>query len=91
MAKEINFNGEGSYGFKVESKIKAHELDQILEVINVNFSSSKFQNKDLSGFIKNLSARQIPSRLKKLVEAEELVDLGGNPKFYALPHVDVSV
>lgn len=90
MAKEINFNGAGTYGFKVESKIKSDELDQLLEVINSNFPNSKFQNKDVSEFVKNLSARQIPSRLKKLVEAEELVDLGGNPKFYALPHVDVS-
>lgn len=90
MAKEINFNGVGTYGFKVESKIKSDELDQLLEVINTNFPNSKFQNKDVSEFVKNLSARQIPSRLKKLVEAEEIVDLGGNPKFYALPHVDVS-
>lgn len=92
MAKEINFNGTGSTfgGFKIESKIKTDELDQILAVIKSNFNTVKFQNKDVVQYIENLTARQVPSRLKKLVEANEIVDLGGNPKFYALPHVDVS-
>lgn len=83
MAKEINFNGTARLG---ESKIKTDELDMILNVIKENFAAGQqFKNKDLSELIKSLTARQIPSRLKKLVDDGSIVDCGGNPKSYSLP------
>lgn len=86
MAKEINFNSDGGStygGFKIESKIKTNELDQILEIAKTFFPISNFTNKDISQHITGLSARQIPSRLKKLVDAGEIIDCGGSPKSYS--------
>ena len=87
MAKEINFNNDGGStygGFKIESKIKVDELDEILTIAKEFFPMSQFTNKDISQHVKSLSARQIPSRLKKLVEAGEIVDCGGSPKSYSI-------
>jgi hypothetical protein len=66
------------------SKINDAELDRILEVIRLNFDATEFQNKDLSPLVQGLTARQVPSRIKKLVEAGHLADLGGSPKKYIL-------
>lgn len=66
------------------SKIKSSETDTVLLVIVERFGSTKFQNKDIAPYVKDLSARQIPSRLKKLVDAGKLADLGGTPKTYQL-------
>lgn len=83
MAKEINFDGVARM---VESKIKGDEIDLVLNTIKENFATGQqFKNKDLSDLIKSLTARQIPSRLKKLVEDGALVDCGGSPKSYSLP------
>lgn len=67
-----------------KSKIAVDELADILVVIKENFVDTTFQNKDLSPLIQNLSARQTPSRLKRLVESGQLEDLGGSPKSYKL-------
>jgi hypothetical protein len=66
------------------SKIKATEVDQVLDIIVKNFSGKEFKNKDLSPLVEGLTARQVPSRIKKLVDAGHLVDLGGSPKSYKL-------
>lgn len=68
----------------VESKIKTSEVDGIIDIIAANFDGIEFQNKDLSPLVKDLTARQIPSRLKRLVDAGKLQDLGGSPKKYKL-------
>ena len=84
---EVDFTGrpvEHRYGVPIESKIKTAEVDEVLIVITENFPDSEFQNKDLSPLIKTLTARQIPSRLKKLIESGELIDCGGSPKKYKL-------
>lgn len=65
-----------------KTKISADEIDRILSIIHANFAGVEFQNKDLAPLVQGLTARQIPSRLKRLVESEELVDLGGSPKRY---------
>lgn len=86
-SNEVDFTGrpvEHRYGVPIESKIKTSEVDEVLVVITENFPDSEFQNKDLSPLIKTLTARQIPSRLKKLIESGELVDCGGSPKKYKL-------
>lgn len=69
---------------KGKSKIKSEEMDTVLVVIVERFGKNQFQNKDIAPFVKDLSARQIPSRLKKLVEDGKLEDLGGSPKSYRL-------
>jgi hypothetical protein len=69
---------------KPKSKINDAELDRILAVIRKNFDATEFQNKDLSPLIDGLTARQVPSRIKKLVDAGLLTDLGGSPKKYIL-------
>jgi hypothetical protein len=66
------------------SKINDTQLDQILAVIRANFDATEFQNKDLSPLVQGLTARQVPSRIKKLVDAGHLTDLGGSPKKYIL-------
>lgn len=67
-----------------ESKVKDSEVEGIIAIIKANFNDSEFQNKDLSPLVVDLTARQIPSRLKKLVDAGKLQDLGGSPKKYKL-------
>ncbi len=69
---------------KKASKINDAELDRILAVIQKNFDATEFQNKDVSPFVEGLTPRQVPSRLKKLVDAGRLTDLGGSPKKYIL-------
>jgi hypothetical protein len=69
---------------KAVSKIKSEDLDLVLVRIAENFGTGSFQNKDIAPFITEFSSRQIPSRLKKLVDAGKLQDLGGAPKTYAL-------
>jgi hypothetical protein len=66
------------------SKINDAELHRILAVIRANFDATEFQNKDLSPLVQGLTARQVPSRIKKLVDAGHLTDLGGSPKKYIL-------
>jgi hypothetical protein len=66
------------------SKINETEIDVILELIKIHFQEVEFQNKDLSPLVEGLTPRQVPSRIKKLVEAGKLVDLGGSPKKYIL-------
>lgn len=66
------------------SKIKSSETDTVLLAIVERFGSTKFQNKDIAPYVTDLSARQVPSRLKKLVDAGKLSDLGGSPKTYQL-------
>ena len=74
----------GSTPTTKKSKINDAELDRILAVIRKNFDATEFQNKDLSPLIDGLTARQVPSRIKKLVDAGLLTDLGGSPKKYIL-------
>lgn len=69
---------------KPKSKINDAELDRILAVIRANFDATEFQNKDITPYIEGLTARQVPSRIKKLVDAGHLTDLGGSPKKYIL-------
>jgi len=69
---------------KPKSKINDAELHRILDVIRKNFDATEFQNKDLSPLIDGLTARQVPSRIKKLVDSGFLTDLGGSPKKYIL-------
>lgn len=67
-----------------KTKINADELNTVISVIETHFRSTDFQNKDLAPLIEGLTARQIPSRLKRLVESGDLIDLGGSPKRYKL-------
>jgi len=69
---------------KTKSKIKSEETDNILLVAAERFGNKPFKNADIAPHIKDLSARQVPSRLKKLVESGHLQDLGGSPKAYQL-------
>lgn len=66
--------------------ITEEELVEMLEVLKATFFDKKFKNSDLNDVraVMDLSARQTPSRLKKLVEQGELEDLGGSPKSYCL-------
>jgi hypothetical protein len=92
MVEQLDINADVAYvpnkqvtsSKTAKSKINDAELDQILAVIRKNFDATEFQNKDLTPFIKNLTARQVPSRIKKLVDAGQLTDLGGSPKRYIL-------
>ena len=56
----------------------------VLKTIQENFATAEFQNRDLSPFIKDLTARQLPHRLKSLVADGKLEDMGGSPKKYRL-------
>ena len=66
--------------------ITEEELVEMLEILQATFFDKKFKNSDLNDVraVMDLSARQTPSRLKKLVEQGELEDLGGSPKSYCL-------
>ena len=84
---DADFNGEPKKSRTAsESKIKTSEVDGIIDIIAANFTGTAFQNKDLSPLVSDLglTSRQVPSRLKKLVDAGKLQDLGGSPKKYQL-------
>lgn len=59
--------------------IQADDLEYLKEVITKNFSTETlFQNKDLAKLVSaRFTARQTPSRLKKLVEADFLEATAG--------------
>ena len=69
---------------KTKSAINDAELRIMMEKIKENFAAgSKFQNKDIAPHVAHiLSARQTPSRLKKLVDAGELHSDDSKPKCY---------
>jgi hypothetical protein len=67
-----------------KTEVKSQEVDSVMQIIVERFSNQSFQNKDLSPHITDLSSRQIPSRLKKLVDGGKIEDLGGSPKTYKL-------
>lgn len=70
-----------------KSGIKDEELVQIKDYLNINMKDKVFQNKDISKIIEEeyeIGARQLPSRLKRLVESEFLEDMGGSPKKYRI-------
>ena len=69
---------------KSKSAINDSELDVMLEKIKENFAAGvKFQNKEIAPHVAHiLSARQTPSRLKKLVDAGHLKSDEGKPKSY---------
>lgn len=69
---------------KAKSAISDSELDTMFVDIEATFGDKSFKNKDLGDLLDKwgLSARQTPSRLKKLVDAGLLQDLGGSPKSY---------
>lgn len=66
--------------------ITDEELEQMTALIKAQFADKDFKNKDLTLIQEelNLTARQTPSRLKKLVGKGILKDLGGSPKSYKL-------
>lgn len=68
--------------------IQKNELDMMAESIKTIFGTEAFMNKDFAskGLLEkwNLSNRQTPSRLKKLVQMGILEDLGGSPKSYKI-------
>jgi hypothetical protein len=63
---------------------KVNDLEDLYAIIVENFSVGTFKNKDLSAYVTFLTSRQIPSRLKKLVESGILTDQGGTPKSYSI-------
>ena len=69
---------------KSKSAINDTELDIMLEKIKENFAAGvKFQNKEIAPHVAHiLTARQTPSRLKKLVDAGHLKSDEGKPKSY---------
>lgn len=71
---------------KRSSGIKEEELSMMFADIVELFGDKVFQNKNLKEFDLHskweLSSRQTPSRLKKLVEQGLLLDHGGKPKSY---------
>lgn len=69
---------------KAYSNDTLNELDFILEIIHNNFSSNtKFKNKDLAPCVSNrFTSRQLPSRLKKLVDKKLLFSDNSSPKNY---------
>lgn len=69
----------------VKKGITEEELVEMLELIQKE-GLDEFKNSDLDVVraVMGLSARQTPSRLKKLVERGELEDKGGSPKVYSL-------
>lgn len=66
--------------------IQKHELDMMAESIKTVFGTEAFMNRDFApkGLLEkwNLSNRQTPPRLKKLVQMGILEDLGGSTKSY---------
>lgn len=69
---------------KAKSAISDSELDTMFVDIQATFADKSFKNRDLGDLLDKwgLSSRQTPSRLKKLVDAGLLQDLGGSPKSY---------
>lgn len=71
---------------KKSSKITDSELTIMYDSLKEYFKVESFQNRDLAGagLLEkwSLTNRQTPSRLKKLVAAGKLEDLGGSPKSY---------
>ena len=69
---------------KTKSAINNSELEVMLKKIKENFAVGvKFQNKEIAPHVAHiLSARQTPSRLKKLVDAGHLKSDEGKPKSY---------
>jgi hypothetical protein len=84
VMEQVETDFSGAPKRATESKVTTSEVSGIMDIIEANFSGVEFQNKDLSPLVKDLTARQIPSRLKKLVDAGKLQDLGGSPKKYKL-------
>jgi hypothetical protein len=84
VMEQVDADFSGAPKRVAESKVTTSEVSGIMDIIEANFSGVEFQNKDLSPLVKDLTARQIPSRLKKLVDAGKLQDLGGSPKKYKL-------
>lgn len=69
---------------KKKSAISDADLDYIFQAIKDNFDG-KFQNKDLAPLVADkFSARQTPSRLKRLVDAGKLESDASSPKNYWL-------
>lgn len=69
---------------KAYSNDTLNELEFVLEIIHNNFSSNtKFKNKDLAPYVSNrFTSRQLPSRLKKLVDKKLLFSDNSSPKNY---------
>lgn len=71
---------------KVSKGIQPGEVEMMFADILKTFGDKPFKNKDLSNVALpekwSLTNRQTPSRLKKLVAAGKLEDLGGSPKSY---------
>lgn len=68
-----------------KSKVTSEQVDSVLLVAAERFGTGTFQNKDIALYITDLSARQIPSRLKKLVDLGKLEEVGStSPKTYRL-------
>lgn len=67
--------------------IQLEELAEMKSILITLYQNGEsFKNADLDGLREELglSARQTPSRLKKLAEEGFLLDLGGSPKSYKL-------
>ena len=71
---------------KKKSSITDTDLAYIMEQIEANFKQGeKFKNKDLASLVEDrFTARQTPSRLKKLVDAGKLENDTASPKNYWL-------
>ena len=71
---------------KKKSSITDTDLAYIMEQIEANFKQGeKFKNKDLASLVEDrFTARQTPSRLKKLVDAGKLESDTASPKNYWL-------
>ncbi|MBO5424581.1 MAG: hypothetical protein J6A25_03625 [Lachnospiraceae bacterium] len=71
---------------KKKSSITDTDLVYIMEQIEANFKQGeKFKNKDLASLVEDrFTARQTPSRLKKLVDAGKLESDTASPKNYWL-------
>jgi hypothetical protein len=72
---------ETNWGPKLKD---TQELNKVAVIIKEKFGKEPFKSRDLSAHINFLSSAQLPSRLRKLVESNALVDLGGSPKSYKL-------
>jgi hypothetical protein len=74
-----------------KSKINAEELEMILEIIEEHYSDKEFLAKDIVGHLPQvngepiLNSRQVPSRMKKLLNWGKIVDIPHtSPKKYTL-------
>ncbi len=79
---QTTFENEKTKTITGGSKITDLELQTILSIADEHFPDSAFKNADIAPLIPKLTARQTPSRLKKLVDQGYLEDLGGSPKSY---------